>query len=752
MELAGIPTPCMDWNSVNLFEAFKRFEEHVQLVFDGALSGKTEEVKITYLRLWLGEKGREIYNTLTLTDDERKSLKDIWEALKKHVRPKSNPVFARYKFNLEMQNDATIEQFITRVKHLARECAFDDTYRNDMIRDRLVFGVKSQKIREKLLTEGAELKLEKAVQICQTYEYAQEQLKTMQGASNVQNVSQVRKKQQKATPRDKAPSRQSSQPGRQPWKPSSPVRKATPALRAKRGCYYCGQIHEKGQCPAKGKQCNTCKKWNHFATVCQSRKVNNVDLTAEEDSVFIDSVNSTVVNGQVFAEIEVGKSKSKIKFKLDTGAQVNILPYSVFQHLGNGVVLNASHNKLTTYNGGSLNLKGTVILPCTYAGNAHTSRIEFHVVDTRSPPLLGLQSCIDFGLIKLTYSVDAQPRLNPLDKESVLNSYPEVFKGIGSFEGNVSISLKHDAKPIVHAPRRVPVALRDRCKQELERMETIGVITKVDEPTDWVNSMVIVEKSSGQLRICLDPHDLNQNVQRPHYPIKTIDDILPHLTGAKFFTKLDARSGYWAIHLDEESSFLTTFNTCFGRYRYLRLPMGLKSSMDIFQRKIDESFESLPGVVAIVDDVLVYGKTREEHDRNLRTVLDRAFERGIRFNDQKLEVALSEVKYFGHLISAQGIQPDPAKVAAIRDMPVPVNRSELETWFGMVNYLSRFAQNLAEVTSPLRALLVKDVEFYWGKPQSDAFEKVKQIITQQPGQVLAYYDPDKPLLLTRHVV
>ena len=119
----------------------------------------------------------------------------------------------------------------------------------------------------------------------------------------------------------------------------------------------------------------------------------------------------------------------------------------------------------------------------------------------------------------------------------------------------------------------------------------------------------------------------------------------------------------------------------------------------------------------------------------------------IRLNEDKLEVGLSEIKYFGHVLSDGGMRPDPAKISAIRDMPQPVNRQELETWFGMVNYLSSFAPNLLKIMCPLRELLSYSVEFYWGKPQEAAFAKVKEVITQEPGQVLAYYDAAKMLLL-----
>ena len=253
-----------------------------------------------------------------------------------------------------------------------------------------------------------------------------------------------------------------------------------------------------------------------------------------------------------------------------------------------------------------------------HAGTNHTGQLEFHVVNTQSSPLFGLKSCIQFDLVKITYAVDSKQLVadGHMTKSSVLKDYPQLFKGLGSIPGECSIHLKPDAIPVVHPPHKIPVGLKDRCKAELDRMVSIGVIQRVQEPSQWVNSMVIVENKSGQLRLCLDPHDLNKNVQRPHYPIRTLDDVLTQLNGAKFFTKLDTTSAYWNVMLDRKSSFLTTFNTCFGRYRYLRHPMGLKSRMDIFQSKMDECFENLPGVVAIVDDILCYGKTREEHDLN----------------------------------------------------------------------------------------------------------------------------------------
>ncbi len=228
--------------------------------------------------------------------------------------------------------------------------------------------------------------------------------------------------------------------------------------------------------------------------------------------------------------------------------------------------------------------------------------------------------------------------------------------------------------------------------------------------------MVVVEKpETGKLRVCLDPHDLNKAILRPHYHMRTLEDILPDLAGSKFYTKLDTRSAYWTCKLSDDSSIFTTFNSPYGRYRYLRLPYGLKSSQDMFQRKIDQCLEGLNGVVSIVDDVIVHRQTRHEHDQTLHKVLRRMSDQCIKLNEDKLDVSVTEVPYFGHILTAQGLKPDPAKVSAIKDMDPPRNRAELETVLGMVNYLSKFAPNLAEITSPLAQITCKECAFLMGQ-------------------------------------
>ena len=134
------------------------------------------------------------------------------------------------------------------------------------------------------------------------------------------------------------------------------------------------------------------------------------------------------------------------------------------------------------------------------------------------------------------------------------------------------------------------------------------IIAPVDRPTDWVSSLVVVQKKNKKLRLCIDPKDLNKNIKRAHYPLPTFDQIIPDLNKAKVFSTFDARSGFWQIKLEAESSFLTAFNTPFGRYRWLRMPFGLCSASEEYQRRMIDALAGIEGVKVFIDDILVYGQ------------------------------------------------------------------------------------------------------------------------------------------------
>ena len=287
------------------------------------------------------------------------------------------------------------------------------------------------------------------------------------------------------------------------------------------------------------------------------------------------------------------------------------------------------------------------------------------------------------------------------------------------------------------------MSVREKFKEELQRLERLKVITPVDEPTEWVSEIVVAVKKSGELRVCIDPRPLNTVLKRERYQIPVIDDLLPDLTDARVFTKVDLGSAFWHLELDRESSMLTTFATPYGRYRWLRLPFGLSVSSEIFQKRFHQELQGLPGVKCIADDILIQGTCEADHDSNLDGFMRRCQQKGIKLNTEKLEYKCKEVPFHGHLLTTEGLKPDPEKVRAIVEMPRPKNRDDILRLNGMVNYLSRFLPHLSDVMKPLRDLTHKDAEWCWDDLQDKAWNDVKTLIASAP--VLAYYKPTEVL-------
>ena len=306
----------------------------------------------------------------------------------------------------------------------------------------------------------------------------------------------------------------------------------------------------------------------------------------------------------------------------------------------------------------------------------------------------------------------------PLSKEWLTTQYPEVFERVGTLPDILHLEIDNSVPPVQLPVRRIPLAVRDKLKHEIDRLVELKVITPVDSPTDWITATVVTIKEDGSIRLCIDPKQLNKALKRNHYPLLTIDDILPDLPGACCFSVLDAKSGYWHVELDEPSSLATTFGTPWGRYQWLLMPFGLPPVPEEFQRRMNSVLHDLPGVKVIADDILIFGKgatdaeALTDHDRNLKLLMDRCQSKGLQLNSKKLQFRLSEVAYMGHLITSDGLRVDPAeKTKAIREMPVPREKAGLQRLLGMVNYVQKFALDLAHIISPLRDLVKKDNEF-----------------------------------------
>ena len=420
--------------------------------------------------------------------------------------------------------------------------------------------------------------------------------------------------------------------------------------------------------------------------------------------------------------LEVGVNQFMVNFKVDTGAAVTAIPSNLKNHIGNAT---RSNKKLK----GAGNHELVVTGQAEVTLSAGTKRVvdTVYFVENLASPLLGKPAISKLGLIQFVGTVDSNER------RDWKRQHPRLFRGLGAMDTQVRIVIDSGVEPFVQSvPRRVAAARKQPLKEELTRMEKLGVIEKIERPTEWCAPCIAVPKKNGKLRVCIDFTNLNKSVKREYHPLPTSEEALAELGQSRVFSKLDANCGYWQLRLHPDSRELTTFITPFGRYVCNRLPFGISSAPEIFQREMHKVLMGLEGVICQMDDILVHGKSKEEHYVRLEKVLAQLEKAGITLNEDKCEFEVTETKFIGHIIDHKGIRADPEKTRAIRDFPVPSNRRELKRFFGIVNYLGKFTPLLADRTHLLRQLLGKECEWVWGEQQDAQFRQVKEILTTTP--------------------
>ena len=711
MEQLNPPEP-LDLDSSNLANTWRQWRQRFELFsLASGLSSKGAKIQAATFLHVIGPAALEVYNTFTWSDDEDKQkIEMILPKFEAYCIPRTNVTWERHLFNTRNQrDDETIDQYATDLKKKAQTCEFQDL-KDSLIRDRIVCRIRCDKTRSRLLKDP-DLNLQKAIDICRANEATITQMKPFVSTTTdeMTDIHRIRSDRQV--------------------------------------CERCGTGHNKQQlCPAKGAQCRKCGRKNHFAKMCRTKTRPLYGIqTDEDDYVSTDMFIGTIQRNQKPREwqITLPLNNQQLKFKIDTGAQCNVIPKQRYLQVSKAPLQKSTAN-LMAFGGSKLTTCGKAILPCQHNGKKYN--IEFEVLDQDVPNILGLSTSVELNLIKRIDTVQEQNTPDNSNSE-IYEKYKDVFDGLGCITDILyHIDVDPSCQPIIHPPRRVPIMLRPQLQEELERMERLEVIEKVSTPTSWVNSMVTIVKPNGTLRICIDPRDLNKSIRREHYPMQTIEEVITRMPNATVFSILDASSGFWQIKLDEESAKLCTFNTPFGRYMFKRLPFGLSSSQDVFQRVMSQMFEDIQGVEVVVDDILVWGENKQQHDARLRQVLERADHRNLKLNKSKCQFGKHQVAYLGHILTNHGLKPDPKKTLAVKNMPSPANKEDLQCFLGMITYLSKFIPHFSQIASPLRQLLEKDTAWQWHHEHEQSLLKLKELATSAP--VLAYFKPDRPVTLS----
>ena len=335
--------------------------------------------------------------------------------------------------------------------------------------------------------------------------------------------------------------------------------------------------------------------------------------------------------------------------------------------------------------------------------------------------------------------------------DDLLNDFPGVFDETDMNPMKVPplrLKVKDDPSIVplyVSTARKYPVHLEEAARKKLFELEKQGIIARCKEPTTWCSPSFFVPKKDGDVRFIADFSRLSKAVERPVHPFLCVSDALRSVPpGMKYFCTLDAKQGYFQIPLAQESQDLTCFMTPWGRFKFLRLPVGMNSSGDYWCLSSDEVIEGIECVYKIVDDILVCAATEKELYDKVRTILQRCQEKNMKISKKKIQIG-THVRFAGHIVSGDGVKADETKFAAIRDMKRPTTLTELRSFLGLAQQLAIGVPDLSHASQPLGLLLKKNTAFVWTPAQEKAFKTVKDIITSD--RVVSFYDPNKLTLL-----
>ncbi|XP_041926472.1 uncharacterized protein K02A2.6-like isoform X1 [Alosa sapidissima] len=506
---------------------------------------------------------------------------------------------------------------------------------NNQIRDAVVARCSSSYVRRKLLEEGHDLTLARALDVPSLCERIEEQLSLTTGggaaSANTECVNRVGPKHNQAK-----------------FKRLQNTQKSKSELHQ---CYRCGNTDHFGKdpkCPARSQKCHKCNGNDHFSKVCRTKKnrkqtVNNVE--EQTDYAFL------VTDNSMQNRLKVCLGGVNLKMLIDSGATCNIVDENTWGKLKNEHIKCHSYlsadRKLYAYSPNQpLTVNGA--FKCeTKIGNS-SEYAEFIVIKGHGEPLLGKDTAAKLGVLRIGTDIAVIADL----KQSVLAQYPDVFRGVVKLKDKqVSLYINPDVQPVAQPLRRIPFNLRGPVERKIKELLDTDIIEEVNGPTPWVSPVVVVPKANSEIRLCLDMRQANRAIVRERYPIPTVDEILQGMNGSMVFSKLDLKRGYHQLELTPASRQITTFAVHNGVYRYKRLIFGVSSASEQYQHEIASALAGIEGVENISDDIVVHAADQKTHDQRLYAVLKRLRECGLTLNPAKSDLCKADQPHYAVAIA-----------------------------------------------------------------------------------------------------
>ena len=548
-------------------------------------------------------------------------------------------------------------------------------------------------------------------------------------------------------------------------------------------CTRCAEISCNGgtKCKAHGQKCSNCKKMNHFAKACRTkkdskkqnvRKLQSDDSSSEADTDSDSEVSSRIVVGNLGKKTKLtAKVKAQgeeLKLLTDTGIRVTLLNLPDWRSIRNQSKLVKTSRGFRPYGTKcSLPIIGKAFVTLKAENGASIQTWVYILRDEKEQSLLGEEDGVRLGIVTINLKgaheevmrisskrIQSDSNTPPaVDAQKIIKDFPKLFSnktGRCTVGGPIPIQMKEPGKLQSKVPRyrRVPLHFAEKFDKEIDRMLKEDIIEgpiEVEEPGTHISNVVLTEKKgTEQVRVTLDCADVNEVVYQTHEPIPTIDELRHEFKGSNCFTKLDMTNCYHQFEIAEEARKLYTFRTPKGLFRFKRMVPGTSPASSEIQKRVREMVKDCPNTQSIKDDIIIHTK-RDDHEKALRKTLTTLQAHGITLRPKKCELGKTSVKWFGYVFCEDGMSPDPEKCSIIQQWPSPKSTKEVKSFLQTVQFNAKFMaaeveeeDTFPELTAPLRRLTLKNAKFVWGREEEEAFCKLKDRLCS--SKVLAPYD------------